>query len=466
MTSSTVETCTIKPTSKYNRSPSASTITLHGLDLISAPVHISNHRFFHRPEHLKEQDVVDTLKSSLAEALELYPPVAGTVRANEKGELYVALDAEGAAFQVDRRDSPFTGDAEDLSPRPVVFLPTPSSALAVKVTQFSCGTVAVASSLHHYISDLRGFLDFLEVWSKIARGKSIDLQAIPEDWAHTPGRFFAEDGNSLKAETSPPAAPKGYQVMPSVSTEMPVITPAAVLKWRISASALANLKKDLTDALTESSDAWISTGDALTALLWSVITRARESAKIPRTQGFGRSSVESGTETVAMAADGRERAPNKNMSGGRYLGNFNLLFMTTVSRDDLMSSDAKSTSRVALAIRSSLNEQLSPEAIKNRIRYMEAPENTQPPGRIFWTADVVFTNWCMFDLLGEDMDFGWGTPFEATGGEGVLPAGYVCLLQNKSTGDVTVISTVEKEGLHAMQTDALMNKYATLVKIR
>lgn len=129
-----VEIFTIKPTNR----PSAaekSRIPLHALDLINPPVHISNHRFFHRPEHLKEHDVVETLKSSLAEALELYPPVAGTVRANEEGEPYIALDGEGALFQVETRDSPFTGDGDDLSPRPVLLLPTPSSVLAVKVTQ-------------------------------------------------------------------------------------------------------------------------------------------------------------------------------------------------------------------------------------------------------------------------------------------------------------------------------------------
>jgi len=70
------------------------------------------------------------------------------------------------------------------------------------------------------------------------------------------------------------------------------------------------------------------------------------------------------------------------------------------------------------------------------------------------------------NLQGEDMDFGWGKPFDATGGEGVLPPGYVCLLQQKTTGDVTVVITVEKEGGHAMKTDTLLNKYATLVRIR
>ena len=136
-----VETYTIYPTNKYNRPPPPSTIALHGLDLINPPVHIRNHLFFHRPQsHLinTTTDLIDKSRSSLAEALELYPPVAGTVLANEKGELYIAMDAEnilGTPFVVELKDTPYVGDTEDLSPRVIMLLPPSSSVLAVKVTQ-------------------------------------------------------------------------------------------------------------------------------------------------------------------------------------------------------------------------------------------------------------------------------------------------------------------------------------------
>ncbi len=77
MNPTSVETFYIKPTNKYNHLLSSSIISLHAIDLISTPVPINNHRFFHRPKHVTPHQVVDTLKSSLAEALELYPPVAG-----------------------------------------------------------------------------------------------------------------------------------------------------------------------------------------------------------------------------------------------------------------------------------------------------------------------------------------------------------------------------------------------------
>lgn len=133
----TVETYTIYPSNKYNRPPPPPRIALHGLDLLSAPIHIRNHRFYHRPTSATT-DAINKLKSSLAEALELYPPVAGTVRVDENGEVYIAMDAEyilGTPFLVEMKDIPYAGDTEDLSARTIVLLPPLSSTLAVKVTQ-------------------------------------------------------------------------------------------------------------------------------------------------------------------------------------------------------------------------------------------------------------------------------------------------------------------------------------------
>ena len=133
-----LETSIIFPTNKHNRPTPPSKVYLHGLDL-SPAIQIHNHRFFRRPS-APLPDVVEQLKVSLAEALELYPPVAGTVQSNDKGEIFIVMDKEGIVgtpFLVDLKDTPFVKDSENLSPRTEPILPPMASTLAVKITQVS-----------------------------------------------------------------------------------------------------------------------------------------------------------------------------------------------------------------------------------------------------------------------------------------------------------------------------------------
>ncbi|ORZ07774.1 hypothetical protein BCR41DRAFT_291437, partial [Lobosporangium transversale] len=132
------KTYSIYPSDKYNRPPPPSTIVLHGLDLLNPPAIIQNHRFF-PPSTASFSDVIEKLTSSLAEALELYPPVTGTVHTDEeKDEIYIALDSaniQGTPFLVETKDTPFAGDTNDIAPRNDQILPPFASILAVKATQ-------------------------------------------------------------------------------------------------------------------------------------------------------------------------------------------------------------------------------------------------------------------------------------------------------------------------------------------
>ncbi|KAF8965518.1 hypothetical protein BGZ46_000582 [Entomortierella lignicola] len=455
-----VETYTIHPTRKHNR-PSPLATQLHGLDFCP-PLQIHNHRFY-RPPPDTITNVIEKLKSSLAETLELYPAVAGIVQADENGDQFVLMGPEhtkGTPFLVDIKDTPYTVDSEDLSPRTDDILPPSSSILAVKVTQFSCGTLAVASSINHQATDLRGFLDFLELWAEIARGEAIDFTTIPSDWSRTPGRFFP---GLIKesVEPTPLPAPLPFKMRDTPASGPPafLMVPSKVSRWKFTKSSMEQLKSDFSPS---KADQWISSGDALAALISGVITRARKSGNVPRLQG--RSSVESETEDIGMAADGRERAPNGKMTNRQYFGNFNPLCNATVSRADLISQTFESASRVALAIRRALQQQLTPEALAYKISFFEDTRNTKPPGRIDFGADVILTNWCRFDLQGPKLSFGWGKPFYATSGGGnVYPPAYSIMTQDKDSGDALVLLTVEAEGDEALKADPLLNKYATQV---
>ncbi|KAJ3037551.1 hypothetical protein HDV00_001596 [Rhizophlyctis rosea] len=367
---------------------------------------------------------------------------------------------QGTPFLVEKKSTPFEKDVdEDVTPRPnQPMLPLDSTALAVKVTQFSCGTLCVATSVHHQVTDLAGFMDFLELWSLIARSPAtpIDFSKIPSDWTHTPSRFFP--GLIHSSPTAPP--PPGYVILPNPPTAPPahLMAGSAITRWKLTKADVTRLKDDFSPSDKQS---WISSGDAIATLLCSAVARSRERASIPRYEG--RSTPESNVEVLAMAADGRERSPNGSMLNGQYLGNVNPLFFTTLPRSTLASSTAESLSQVAVAIRTEVTNQLSTTALASKISFFEKPD-TYHPWRIVWSTDIIMTNWCKFDLSGPKLDVGWGKPFLATNGGGSFPPGYILTTQEKETGDISAMVTVEVGALEALRGDETMKKYATLVE--
>ncbi|KAF8943098.1 hypothetical protein BGZ47_005811 [Haplosporangium gracile] len=333
----TLETYTIFPTNKHNRPTPPAKVHLYGLDGHSAAIQIHNYRFFRRP-FAPITEVIEQLKATLAEALELYPPVAGT------GEIFIAMDKEGIVgtpFLVDFKDTPFVKDFEDLSPRTELILLPMASILAVKVTQFSY---------------LREFLDFLELWAQFSRGEPVDFTRILDDW---------EQSTSSGTGT---LRPLRYSNIRSIG----------LLVGTLGGDEL-EVYKDF-DGATETrsfTTCWFETldlvGGALAALVSGAITRARQDSKVARLEG--RSSEESDIESIAIAADGRERAPKGNMSEGRYLGNFNNLWGLTVPLSDLSTPTTEATGRAALAIRTHHKVQISAESVAKRWHSLIIPRS-------------------------------------------------------------------------------------------
>lgn len=322
------------------------------------------------------------------------------------------------------------------------------------------------------------------------RDEPVDFSRTPDDWTRTPGRFFPEPSSRS------PAAPPPFHVLsePAAGPAPYLLVPSVVTRWKISKDNLDKLKSDFSPSASDSGKSkttplpeewlirillgkWISSGDALAALLCGTVTRARDVAGIERVGG--RSTEDSGVEVLAMAADGRSRAPEGNMMG-RYFGNFNNLPSVTFSRTDLLSTTHACRSTVALAIREGISEQLSPQAIANRIQFYE----TVSPKLIAFNADIILTNWCRFDLEGPEygiyqrmlihcaavicltlfIDIGWGKPFYTTSGAGdTFPPGYSIMTQNHDSGEVSVLLTIEKEAADSLKRDAVLTKYATQV---
>ncbi|KAJ3048161.1 hypothetical protein HK097_010816, partial [Rhizophlyctis rosea] len=394
-------------------------IPLHPLDHIGSPIQIKHHAW-HRlssssssssSSSFSFDQTVDRLKESLEKAMALFPPTCGTIRTDDDGVRVVDLTEphrQGALFVVQEWDVPYyleggddlvkdsqeeyDIDEDELAPRQGLLLPEGERMLAVKITKFSNNTIAICTSIHHQITDLSSFQTFLHVWASLARNKTPSPSLVPTDFTHTAERYFPPH----TLTTSTPPTPEGFTILSEPPKGPPafLLQPADVSVWVFGKEALERLKEELKP---KNGEGFISTGDALAALLCTAIHQAREAAGIPRIDG--RSSDESGVEVVAMAADARDRS---SLSKEVYFGNFNPLVITPIPRASLLSH----TSSVASHIRSALMTQLSPTYLSTKLAYLSHPPHLTPFFRPAWKADIILTNWCKFDLRSAGLDVG------------------------------------------------------------
>ncbi|KAI9266786.1 transferase family-domain-containing protein [Phascolomyces articulosus] len=466
----TITTDIIHPTKKHNVSLyPQSKIPLHGLDVFTLPVGFSIFWFFDSPVNpITHKDVIDKLKCSLAEALELYPPVTGTVHCNKDDDWYIALDEPnrpGTPFHFEIKNTPYRKKYyKDLSPRTKEDEPltSKSSILEVKATQFSCGTIAIATSFHHQVADLRSFLDFVEIWAALARGEHVDYKKIPKDWGRKPSQFFPP----VQEESSiPPPWTSSSSPIPFEKMAERLFLPTQSVKLNISKDSVEQLKADFTLPIKNSnnSDQWISKGDAIISLISGALTRARESINVIRP--WGRSNPDSQVEVISIACNCRvRRVPKGNVESHEYFGNLTKPSFATTQRADLLSPTINAASQVALGIRNNLNQELSQKNITNHLGYFGKSEVIKSFGRVYTYWDVLFSSWYQYDLQTTAYDFGWGKPFLGiTGSLDSTPVPGICILMNgENTGDIYVNLGVEHSCVESFKSDSLLNKYATL----
>ncbi|KAI9255147.1 transferase [Phascolomyces articulosus] len=422
------------------------------------------------PDTMTINNILDNLKKSLAHALELYAPLIGTVHSDGNDNYYINLDDSsnpGIPFYFESKNAPYVshiveglsarGDEKESGP-----LTSEASVLAIKVTQFSCRTIVIAATIHHQVSDLRSLLDFIEVWALLARDERIDYNRIPNDWSRTPSRFFPSHNGK-------PSTPSGWVIhsepVPIEKILEPVFVPVKPSVWKITKSSINQLKVDLLSFKSNdnngnsSTPSWISKADALTALAAGAITRAREnSSDVKRL--WGRSSAESKVENINITCNYRSRAPQGTIQSDDYFGNCLAMTNAAILRDDLLSATVDATSRVAFTIRSTLNEELRPQNIANYLAFFEPDKLVKPHARLHLKWDLIFSNWCQFDLKDPAIDFGWGKPLKGSPAGGDSAPGYCHVMNGDESGDIVMSLIVELACVKELEADPLLNKYA------
>ncbi|KAF9076644.1 hypothetical protein BDP27DRAFT_1414496 [Rhodocollybia butyracea] len=174
-------------------------------------------------------------------------------------------------------------------------------------------------------------------------------------------------------------------------------------------------------------------------------------------------------ESMGVAVDGRERiglGPSTPGGPSKYFGNLNLSLAVYAPRKDLLEVSLEATARVAFAIRKTIQDEMTLEAIAARVAFIEAqvevtkPHTTQ---RIVLEGDCRSTNWSKYDLT--KFDFGFGDNVKSVhsivGTKLIYGAGMLLIV--KGSGGLVVASTVEKEADAMLEIDPLLRMYAELL---
>ena len=154
------------------------------------------------------------------------------------------------------------------------------------------GGVLLAVCVHHSVADVRGYSNIVETWAKNVSGVGLEALELDRGVLMSKGGRTIDPGKHMEYVIGgPPGA-------------FPSGAPTTLEIIRFSVENLARLKAEAS-----AGEGWVSTNDAVCALLWRSITIARAS-----------SSEE--MSTLAFAVDGRFRM-NPPLASS-YIGNVNV----------------------------------------------------------------------------------------------------------------------------------------------
>ncbi|KAN0066598.1 hypothetical protein ACQY0O_000692 [Thecaphora frezii] len=262
-----------------------SSVPFDGQDLAMPRMNMHCSWFFHvhHKPHLSRLSLstsAQRLRTGLAHFLAQFPAAAGQAK-QDGGRWYLHYNASGADLILAECDKPL-GDGwkglganvdPNLAPRGVVIQEEDEPVFAVKLTRFSCGSLCLSTSTHHWLVDFCGYLDLMDLLSRCIRDPLVQL----------PPRNWTRSAVGLVEATPPSAIPATQWFKERTEAARPTRMPGACRNALLlfTAEALERLKNDMgvwaAEAGAEKAPPhhWISTNDALHALFWSVITRVR-----------------------------------------------------------------------------------------------------------------------------------------------------------------------------------------------
>ncbi|KAJ8747086.1 hypothetical protein K2173_008885 [Erythroxylum novogranatense] len=366
----------------------------------------------------KKEEICDSLKRSLSEALTIFYPLAGRFQANKfvdcNDEGVYFVEAKAKCNLLDILQNPNFYDINKLLP----FEPDHASDMvAVKVTHFDCGGMSIGFGMSHQMGDALSSVLFLQSWAAISRGDN-DTAIVP---LFDSAKYFAPVD------------------LPEFDTGFEYIKEAVVTKrFVFDASSLSALRDRYVYRNNIHEETIRPTRiEALTAFLWSRIKTITQ--------------VKASTNKVFTAYHPVNLRPRLNPPlSAQHFRNIivepEIVEIVDNSReswsDDLMVRKVRETVR-----------KVNAEYVKNLqadnayFHMMNERSEKTIKGEV---VPFNFTSCCRFPIY--DIDFGWGKPTWVSSGK--WPFGnFAAFFDTKEGGGIEAWITVLRQEMARLETD-------------
>lgn len=140
--------------------------------------------YYHNHNHMQQSEILGRLKTALSNALTKFYPLAGRndgqtlVRCNDEGVCFVVARVDGLLQEV--IESQEDKELEQLVPygKGNAIVAKTAELLAVQVSLFSCGGVAIGVCISHRIADVCSLCAFLKGWAACAFGDQSKIETV------------------------------------------------------------------------------------------------------------------------------------------------------------------------------------------------------------------------------------------------------------------------------------------------
>ncbi|GLT25358.1 hypothetical protein SLA2020_004900 [Shorea laevis] len=384
--------------------------------------------YFYKPTGSSDFFQAQVLKEALSKILVPFYPVAGRLGRDESGRIEIVCNAEGVLFL----EAEAVGILDDLggfapSSKLQQLLPTVNYSgdissyplLLIQVTTFKCGGVSLGIHIHHALGDGTSLCHFINSWSDMARGQSLNVSPFLD--------------RTVLHSLVPPAPSfrhVEYDSCPSMITPISFPGSLSTSVFKITQDHLNNLKAKCYKNGTTITK--YSTYNILAAHVWRCVSKAR-------------CLLHNQATKLSMTVNGRPRLRPPLPSG--YFGNVIFRASTIALSGDLQTEPLmKTVERIHTAL-----NQMDDAYLKSALAYLEkVPINqiSSSPSEHEQQCPNLFITSLRLPI--HDANFGWGHPIFM--GRGSIGEGMIYILPSPTDdGSWTLIAGLETSHMKLFQ---------------